>query len=159
MSATPAPNTITPAGGGGAEDSLTLVVRRHLRFGWYSLLLFLSLGLALEALHGFKVQAYVNVMSETRRLMWTLAHAHGTLLGLAHVAFAFSVACTPAWTSRTRSVASGSLVAASVRMPGGFFIGGVLLFAAVLLTALSLKHFQIDAPRGRNSKIQNQKSK
>ena len=26
-----------------------------------------------------------------RRLMWTLAHAHGTLLGLVHIAFAVTV--------------------------------------------------------------------
>ena len=170
MSATPAPKTTAPVADGGAtEDALRLVVRRHLRFGWFSLLLFLSLGLALETLHGFKVQAYINAMNETRRLMWTLAHAHGTLLGLAHLAFAFSVTCTPGWAPRTRNVASCALVAASVLMPGGFFtggvwiyagdpglgillvpLGGVVLFAAVLLTALSLKHFQINA-RGRRS--------
>lgn len=153
------------------DDPLTAVVRRHLRFGWFSLLVFLTLGLALEALHGFKVQAYLNVMNETRRLMWTLAHAHGTLLGLAHLGFAFSASCTPSWAPRTRTFASYALAAASVLMPAGFFIGGIwvyagdpglgillvpvggiLLFAAVLLTALSLKHFQIDARRERNSK-------
>ena len=160
------------------EDSLGVVVKRHLRFGWVSLLIFLTLGLMLEALHGFKVQAYLNVMNETRRLMWTLAHAHGTLLGLAHLGFAFSVTFTPAWASRTRNVASCSLVAASALMPGGFFLGGVwvyagdpglgillvplggvLLFAAVLLTALSVKHFQLEARRDRNFKIPNPKSK
>ena len=167
-----------PSADGGTEDSLTLVVRRHLRFGWFSLLLFLSLGLVLEALHGFKVQAYLSVVNETRRLMWTLAHAHGTLLGLAHLGFAFSVTCTPGWAPRTRHVASYSLVAASVLMPGGFFlggvgiyagdpglgillvpVGGVLLFAGVLLTALSMKHFQIDSRRGRNPKHQTSSSR
>jgi hypothetical protein len=166
MSAMATPSTA--AGTGTAEDPLTAVVRRHLRFGWLSLLLFLSLGLALEILHGFKVQAYVNIVNETRRLMWTLAHAHGTLLGLAHLGFAFSITCTPAWTPRPRIIASSSLVAASVLMPGGFFLGGiwvyagdpglgillvpaggVLLFVAVLLTAMSLKHFQIDARSAR----------
>ncbi len=157
------------------EDSLTVVVRRHLRFGWLALLVFLTLGLVLEALHGFKVQAYLSVMNETRRLMWTLAHAHGTLLGLAHLGFAFTAQCTPAWTPRSRAIASYSLIAASLLMPGGFFIGGawiyagdpglgillvpvggVLLFAAVLLTFLSLKHFQIEpqAERGKKSKSQ-----
>ena len=145
-----------------AESSSATVVKRHLRFGWMSLLLFLTLGLALEAMHGFKVQAYLNVMNETRRLMWTLAHAHGTLLGLAHIAFAFNVHCTPAWPVRVRTIASGALIGASLLMPGGFFlggiwvyagdpglgivlvpVGGILLFAAVLLAALSLKHFEI----------------
>jgi len=62
---------------------------RHLRFGWWSLLVFATLGLILESLHGFKVRAYLDVSNETRRLMWTLAHAHGTLLavvsGAAHL--------------------------------------------------------------------------
>lgn len=163
-----APSETEPA---AQEDSLAIVVRRHLRFGWVSLLIFLTLGLALEAMHGFKVQAYLNVMNETRRLMWTLAHAHGTLLGLAHIAFAFTVHCTPAWPARGRTIASGALIGAGVLMPGGFFlggiwvyagdpglgivlvpVGGVLLFAAVLLAALSLKHFQIDARAGKKRK-------
>src|SRR5829696_5344504 len=112
-----------------AEDPLATVVRRHLRFGWCALLLFLALGLVLEALHGFKVQAYLNMVNETRRLMWTLAHAHGTLLGLAHLGFAFSITCTPAWTPRTRTFAYCSLIAASALMPGGFFLGGVWIYA------------------------------
>jgi hypothetical protein len=29
------------------------LAQRHLRFGWWTLLLFLTLGLVLEALHGF----------------------------------------------------------------------------------------------------------
>ena len=56
--------------------------RRHLRVGWWSLLLFATLGLVLESLQGFKVRAYLDVSNETRRLMWTLAHAHGTLVGI-----------------------------------------------------------------------------
>jgi hypothetical protein len=144
------------------DDPLALVVRRHLRVGWFSLLIFLSLGLALEALHGLKVQAYLNAMNETRRLMWTLAHAHGTLLAVVQLGFAFSVLQVPAWSARARTIASTSLVAAGVLMPGGFFLGGVwvyagdpglgillvpvggiLLFVSVLLTALSLKHLKL----------------
>ena len=151
----------TTPGRAATEESTALVVRRHLCWGWLTLLVFLTLGLALETLHGFKVQAYLSVMNETRRLMWTLAHAHGALLGLVHLGFAFSVHCTSAWTTRTRTLASYSLLAAGVLMPGGFLlsgiwvyagdpglgillvpVGGVLLFAAVLCTALSLKHFQ-----------------
>jgi hypothetical protein len=142
------------------EDSVAVVVRRHLRWGWMVLLVFLSFGLVLEGLHGFKVQAYLNMMNETRRLMWTLAHAHGALLGLVNVGFAFTVANAPSWLARRRSAASYSLIAATLLMPAGFFVGGVwvyggdpglgillvpvggvLLFCAVLLTALSLKHF------------------
>ena len=60
----------------------------HLRVGWWSLLLFLTLGILLEAMHGFKVQAYLGEQNATRRLMWTLAHVHGTLLSLVHLGFA-----------------------------------------------------------------------
>src|SRR5882757_6559314 len=72
-----------------------LLIRRHLRFGWWTLLIFLTAGLALEALHGLKIGAYLNVSNETRRLMWTLAHAHGTLLGLVHLGFAATIRFGP----------------------------------------------------------------
>src|SRR5881398_3791105 len=58
---------------------------RNLRFGWWSLLVFLSLGGALETLHGFKVGWYVDVGNEMRRLMFTLAHAHGTALAMVNI--------------------------------------------------------------------------
>ena len=64
---------------------------RHLRFGWGSLLVFVLLGGVLEGMHGFKVDWYLAVGNETQRLMWRLAHAHGTFLSLVHVAFAFTV--------------------------------------------------------------------
>src|SRR5437763_12905319 len=64
---------------------------RNLRFGWWSLLVFLSLGGALETLHGFKIGWYVDVGNETRRLMFTLAHAHGMLLALINIAAGFTV--------------------------------------------------------------------
>jgi len=129
----------------------------HLRFGWWSLLVFLTLGIALEALHGFKVGFYLDAANETRRLMWTLAHAHGVLLGLVHVAFAATLhlwqpgGLQPIFASR-------ALMAASVLLPVGFFLGGfgiaggdpgvgiafvplgaIALFSGVLLTALSLR--------------------
>src|SRR5213076_1386111 len=59
---------------------------RNLRFGWWSLLIFLLFGGALETLHGFKIGWYLDVGNEMRRLMFTLAHAHGTLLALVNIA-------------------------------------------------------------------------
>lgn len=102
---------------------------RHLRLGWWSIALFGALGLVLETLHGFKVGAYLDVSNETRRLMWTLAHAHGTLLGLAHIGFAWTVTMTAREGPRTRQ-ASSALAAASVLLPGGFFLGGIRFYAA-----------------------------
>jgi hypothetical protein len=146
------------------------VARRHLRFGWWTLLVFLTLGLALETLHGFKVGAYLKVSNETRRLMWTLAHAHGTLLALVNLGFVSMVRLSPDWPSRQRAVASACLRGATLLMPAGFFlgglfiysgdpglgillvpVGGILLFVGVLLTALGAAHFRPDSRAGVQS--------
>jgi len=131
--------------------------RRHQVFGWWALLVFLTLGLVLESFHGLKLEAYVRVSNETRRLMWTLAHAHGTLLGLLNLAFAAAMRSNIAWKPGNRNFASSALFAASVLMPAGFLLGGafiyggdpglgillvplggLLLFAAVLSTAMAV---------------------
>jgi hypothetical protein len=103
-------------------------VRRHLRFGWWSLLVFSALGLALESLQGFKVRAYLDLTNETRRLMWTLAHAHGTLLAVIHVIFALTVRASPDLNPRDLRTISAALVGASLLLPGGFFLGGVVFY-------------------------------
>ena len=41
----------------------------HLKLGWVWLLLFATLGLVLEGLHGLKAGFYLDVGMETRRLM------------------------------------------------------------------------------------------
>ena len=101
---------------------------RHLRFGWWSLLIFLSLGLMLEVLHGFKLGWYLSIATETRRLLWTLAHAHGTLLALLNIAFALTVPKLSSWSARPRRHASACLMAATVLLPSGFFVGGIVLY-------------------------------
>lgn len=90
------------------------------------LLVFLSLGLILEALHGFKVDAYLAVANATRRLMWTLAHAHGTLLGLVHIAFAVTLPLSDSWPEARLRLASGGLIVAGLLLPAGFFFGGLV---------------------------------
>ncbi len=98
----------------------------HLRFGWWSLLVFLSLGLGLEALHGFKLGWYLDAGNEMRRLMLTLAHAHGTLLALVNIAAGLTLrtvkdfALSPA-TSLT-------LRGAGVLLPLGFLLGGIRIY-------------------------------
>ena len=133
-------------------------IRRHTRFAWWSLFVFLSLGMLLEILHALKIGWYLDVSSETRRLMWTLAHAHGTLLALIHAAFASTLPRLPNWAPRRRDIASHCLIGASLLLPGGFFVGGIwiyegdpglgvliapvgglLLAVAVLLTALGVQ--------------------
>jgi hypothetical protein len=102
--------------------------RRHLRFGWWSLLCFATLGLALEMLHGFKVRAYLDVSNETRRLMWTLGHAHGTILSLVHVIFGLTVRVAADSLEQNLRLISSCLIGASLLLPGGFFLGGVVIY-------------------------------
>jgi len=118
-SPSPAPGTDSPE----SHEVAGVDPRRHLRIGWWMLLISLSLGIVLESLHGFKVGWYLDVTNETRRLLWTLAHAHGTLLGLLHIAFAatLGVGGLSSWRCRLTSVC---LIAAGVLLPGGFFLGG-----------------------------------
>lgn len=99
--------------------------RRHLRFGWWSLLVFAGLGLLLELFHGFKVGAYLDVANETRRLMWRLAHAHGTLFGAVHILFGLTLRGTDEGVFRNQRTISLALMGASVLLPAGFFLGGI----------------------------------
>jgi hypothetical protein len=100
----------------------------HLRFGWWSLFVFATVGLVLETLHGFKVGLYLDLTNDTRRLMWTLAHAHGVGLALVHLLFALNVQLAPSPTQRRYRLISRCLVAASVLLPGGFFAGGTIYY-------------------------------
>lgn len=131
-----------------------------LRFGLWSLLAWLSLGLGLEAMHAFKVSVYLDY--ETRRLLWTLAHAHGVLLSVLCIGLGALLRAAPSRDGGARwpRLAAGSLMAATVLLPGGFLLGGIfvyggdpglgvllspiggaLLVFAVLLTAL---HYRPD---------------
>lgn len=118
----------------------------HLAFGWWALFLFLVLGVALEALHAFKIGYYLDTSNETRRLMWRLAHAHGTLIALVHIAFALSLPSLagtnagedaasrsrrgddPLSLSPSLSLASRCLYGCAVLLPLGFFLGGVFVY-------------------------------
>jgi hypothetical protein len=104
------------------------LVRRHLRHGWLAILVFLTLGIALETMHGFKIDWYLNVANETRRLMWTLAHAHGVLFGVLHLAFAFTLRELEAEIASWTRTVSLCLSGATVLLPAGFFLGGVMVY-------------------------------
>ena len=97
--------------------------RTALVTGWLLLAFSLPLGLTLEALHAMKVQVYLG--SELRRELWTLAHAHGNLLGilcLVFVALGERITSDPALRARLgRRLAIGAVL-----MPLGFLFGGVL---------------------------------
>ena len=107
-------------------DPLNQTFRRHLLIGWFGLLVFLSLGIALEVMHGMKLQMYLNTKQEMRRLMWTLAHTHGTLFSLIHVAFAVSLRQLKLEPfPPSIRIVSAALIGALLTMPIGFFLGGV----------------------------------
>ena len=105
-------------------------VQRHIRFGWWSLLTFVALGILLESLLAYKVTWYLGEDYENiRRLMWRLAHAHGTLLSLVHLLFAMTVHLVPATVEqRGARFASPCFLAASFLLPGGFFLGGIFTY-------------------------------
>jgi len=108
-----------------AFDKLAL---RHTLIGWTGLLIFLTLGILLEVLHGLKMDLYLDVRQETRRFMWTLAHAHGTLFSLVHLGFAWSVTFSSKWLGTPgagfRSV-SRAFTGGLILMPLGFLLGGI----------------------------------
>lgn len=116
--------TAGAADGGGAR-----LAERHIRVGWWALLLFLVLGSVLEAFHGFKVQWYLAATSETRRHLWTLAHAHGTLLAVVNIVFGLALRAQAGPAAATRLLSSRALFLATALLPGGFFLGGVVIYA------------------------------
>jgi len=99
-----------------------LHVRTALLSGYLLLLFSLPLGLTLEALHALKIDVYLE--STLRRELWTLAHAHGNLLGILCLAYA---AIAPAWIAdaEARRNAARWLAAGAWLLPLGFLLGGV----------------------------------
>ena len=95
--------------------------RRHLRFGWWSLFAFTALGMGLDLLHGFKAQTYLDASNQTRRLMWTLAHAHGTLIAVVNVIFGICLRVIPGFSRRSLRLISWILIASGIVLPLSFF--------------------------------------
>lgn len=96
---------------------------RCTRVGFLLLAFSVPLGLTFEALHAMKVEVYLG--SATRREMWTLAHAHGALLGLLLLVYA-SLAPAAIAEARARASVARLLVPGALAMPLGFLVGGVL---------------------------------
>jgi hypothetical protein len=104
------------------------IAARHLAIGWRALIVFTCAGLALETLHAFKVRAYLDVGNDTRRLMWTLAHAHGTLLSILNIVFGVALRAAPPSRRSGLGAISICLIGATVTLPGGFLLGGVAFY-------------------------------
>lgn len=97
-------------------------VRRALVTGFSLLAVSIPFGVTLEALHGFKVEAYLA--SEMRREMWRLSHAHGTLLGI--LCLVFAALAERHVPKKARHSVTLQLTAGALLMPIGFFLGGIL---------------------------------
>ncbi|MCB9882662.1 MAG: hypothetical protein H6832_12505 [Planctomycetes bacterium] len=102
-----------------------MALRKTVVFGWYLLAISLPAGLTLEALHALKVQVYLG--SDMRRELWTLAHAHGNILGILCLVYAV-VADRYLRDEQNIAAISRWLRVGSALMPLGFFLGGVLNF-------------------------------
>lgn len=98
---------------------------RHLRFGWWALFVSLTLGVGLETLHGFKLGWYLDAGQEMRRLMLTLAHAHGTLLALVNIAAGLTLRTVKGFALTPG--ASRALLWGAVLLPAGFLLGGLVI--------------------------------
>lgn len=92
--------------------------------GLVGLLAWLLGGLALEGLHAVKSRAYLE--DPLRRLMFTLAHAHGALLSA--IALLLTLVVLPRVGASDRAFrASDRLFAAgAVLVPLGFLLGGMI---------------------------------
>jgi hypothetical protein len=92
------------------------------RTGSIGLLAWLAGGIVLEGLHGFKFSVYLE--DGMRRQMWTLAHAHGTLLSLASIVLAWAGPLGSLPPARARWC-DRLFAAGAVMLPLGFLLGGM----------------------------------
>src|SRR5262245_26651171 len=88
--------------------------------GWVSVAVWMSFGLLLEGLLGYKIPSYL--VDIQRRELFRLAHAHGTLLGL--ILIAITLSCEYA-TVRLHRAARISVRAGALLMPVGFLLAGL----------------------------------
>jgi hypothetical protein len=104
------------------------ISRRHLLIGWLGLFIFLGLGIGLEAFHGLKTGYYLDARNASRRLMFTLAHSHGTLFAVINIVFALCVGRLRKAHGTRLKAASFGLVGGLVALPMGFLLGGLKLY-------------------------------
>jgi hypothetical protein len=88
--------------------------------GWMGIAVWMTFGLLLEGLLGYKIPAYLS--DAQRRELFQLAHAHGTLLNVVLVAAAL---CAKNFTLEISTAARIALRAGTILMPLGFLLAGV----------------------------------
>jgi uncharacterized protein YjeT (DUF2065 family) len=88
--------------------------------GWLSIAVWMSFGLLLEGLLGYKIPAYLR--DPQRRELFRLAHTHGTLLGLVLLAAGMMILRTNVSLPRAARIA---IRLGAVLMPLGFLVAGI----------------------------------
>jgi cytochrome bd-type quinol oxidase subunit 2 len=88
--------------------------------GWLSLAIWMTVGLFLEGLLGYKIPAYLG--DPQRRELFRLAHAHGTLLSLVLLMAAL---CINHFEIDLSKPARRALQSGAVLMPLGFLLAGI----------------------------------
>jgi len=96
---------------------------RLIRQGWISLALWITFGVLLEGLIGFRTPSYLD--DGVRREMFRMAHAHGTLLNLILIGAAI---CARLDMIRLGRMTSLGLCTAAILLPAGFLVGGLWHF-------------------------------
>lgn len=114
----PSENSKTDA---NSKETISLNLdKRHRRYGWTALFLFLSFGSLLEGLLGFKSVGLL--MDPLRRELWSLAHFHGAMLAIINLVYS-------QWAENIsvnqQNIASWLLIFGSILLPLGFFLGGI----------------------------------
>ena len=102
---------------GGQVDSR---IRGLLLQGWASLAVWMSFGLLLEGLLGYKIPDYLQDLQ--RRELFRLAHTHGTVLSIVLILAAIS--CRTFEIAIHRAVNLGLRIG-TILMPLGFLLAGI----------------------------------
>ena len=103
-----------------STTAMPRMVERLLLQGWVSIAIWMSFGLLLEGLLGYKIPAFLE--DGQRRELFRLAHTHGTLLSLVLISAAL---CVRLFEIRPPPIAIAALRIGAVLMPLGFLLGGV----------------------------------
>ena len=111
-----------------ASERLESPGYRNLQAGWWTLLLFVCLGGLLEWNLGFRSHFYMDASQHMRRLMWRLAHSHGTLLALLNIIFGICACHFSRPGLPNQEFTASCLQAAGFLVPGGFFLAGLFAY-------------------------------
>ncbi len=105
------------------DDSVKRNYTNLLQQAFITLAVWMTFGLLLEGLLGYKIPAYLN--DNLRRELFRLAHTHGALLSIVLIVI---TVCANAGFIRPNTYAENALRIGSVMMPLGFLLGGIWHF-------------------------------